>query len=101
MSVGSPLGRYVGEKEVKDSEAAADISSIKSGVSSGNLCKCRLRYLRTAETLSAFHFDDSGRLQSSCRVNPKFSGGCSLSVAEKSVKNCCRNEKDMNNRVIE
>lgn len=100
-SVGSTQNRYVGENEVKDSEAAADISSIKSGASSGNICKCRLRYLQTVETLSAFRFDDSARLQSSCRVNPKFSGCCSLSVAEKSVKNCWRNEKDMNNRVIE
>lgn len=86
---------------MKDSEAATDISSYKTSVSSGNICKWQLCYLRTVETLSAFQFKDSGQLQSSHRVNPKFRGGCSLSAVEKSVKNCRRNEKDMNNRVIE
>lgn len=87
---------------MKDSEAATDIPFYKSGVSSGNICKWQLCYLRTVETLSAFQFKHSGRFQSShSSVNPKFRGGCSLSAVEKSVKNCMRNEKDMNNRVIE
>lgn len=66
------------------------------------------KHLQTFSVLLVDHrhlfsdFDDYGRLQwESGRTNLKFKGDCSVSVAEKSVKNCKDNEKVMNNRVIE